>query len=168
MIAQERSISGRERDLRHFQLRQRAAGYHQHQSDMSIQLAPVVLENGDGQPVSLLPEGETSLMILLPADGLLEDPDLAHLIAQRRSVLPPHFQFVVIMDYPCGAVPDALIDREQQIRQLVGEPTAPLLLSVDSKGTVFDAIRERTTIHDWLRNVPRPRSLRVNGTGGVR
>jgi hypothetical protein len=159
-------LPGIERDQRHRISLHGTEPSARYSSEMTIHLSSISLENELGQSVALI-DGSENVMILLLSEGLLLMPGLEQRITRRREALPSEYRLIVVLGHPCGIVPGALIDREGQIRKLVDEAALPLLISIDANGSMIDIMRERDTIHDWLWNEPRPRSMRVHGAVGL-
>ena len=90
-------------------------------------------------------------------------PGIGHRIARRAETLGLGVRLVCVVEQVQSNLPSAFLDRSGQIRALSGGRQAPVLLSFDHRGHVFDVSSEVESILDWLWNDPRPHSLRASG-----
>jgi hypothetical protein len=125
----------------------------------------VVLMNKDGAQVRLDQlAGISTTMVLLISDNMRILPGIGHRIARRAETLGQGVRLVCVTERPTSGIENTFIDSSRQIFALSGGHGAPVLVSLDSRGMVFDVISDANAILDWLWNDPRPHSLRAHAS----
>lgn len=121
------------------------------------------LETADGSIIPLDRISGQTTLILLVSETMSILPGINHRISRRSQTLGDGVRLVCVSERETSALPEALIDRNHQIHRISGAHDAPLLLSLDQRGAVFDVVSDDAAIMDWLWNDPRPHSLREHG-----
>ncbi|MEJ7838560.1 MAG: hypothetical protein WKF81_07075 [Thermomicrobiales bacterium] len=123
----------------------------------------VILTKSDGGSVRLEQlAGDTTLLLVVDrAMSLL--PGLGHRILRRAETLGFGVRLICVVDQPQSSLEFAYRDPQHRIRALAGGFQAPFLLSLDTRGHVFDIMSESDAIMHWLWNDPRPHSMRAYG-----
>lgn len=123
----------------------------------------VILKRRDGtsMPLASLVAGTT--LILLVSDTMAILPGLQHRIVRRSETLGHGVSLICAAERFQSGLPDAWLDEHQQLHALSGGHAAPVLISLDRRGIVFDVVSDENAIMDWLWNDPRPHSLRATG-----
>jgi RNase P/RNase MRP subunit p29 len=125
----------------------------------------VVLTNAEGAPVRLDQlAGLSTTMVLLISDNMRLLPGIAHRIARRAETLGQGVRLVCVTERSTPGLSGAFVDSSRQIHALSGGHGAPVLVSLDARGMVFDVISDSNAIMDWLWNDPRPHSLRAHAS----
>ena len=106
--------------------------------------------------------GTTTLVLLISREMAIL-PGMEHRIARRSETLGQGVRLIPVVEHQQSELPSAFVDKEGQIRNLAGGRLAPILLSLDARGHVFDVSSEVESILEWLWNDPRPHSMRASG-----
>jgi hypothetical protein len=106
--------------------------------------------------------GTTTLLLLVSHDMAIL-PGIGHRISRRSETLGQGVRLVPVVEQPQPGLPSAFLDSDGQVRNLAGGRLAPILVSLDARGHVFDVSAEVDAIMDWLWNEPRPHSMRASG-----
>jgi hypothetical protein len=126
--------------------------------------ANVELSTPDGRTVQLESlAGATTTMVLLISEEMSLLAGIEHRIARRAEMLGRGVHLVCVAEQLLSGVPGAFIDEQKRIQAISGGHVAPILISLDPRGAVFDVVSDVSTIMDWLWNDPRPHSRRANG-----
>ena len=127
----------------------------------------LVLYRSDATTVTLEQLAGSITLVLLASREMSILPGIWHRISRRAETLGQGVRLVCIVEHPSEVLPAAFVDRDRQIRLLAGRHEAPILLSLDQRGNVFDVVSNAESIMDWLWNDPRPLSFRANGAVGL-
>jgi hypothetical protein len=126
--------------------------------------ANVELSTPDGRTVRLESlAGATTTMVLLISEEMSMLAGIEHRIARRAEMMGRGVHLVCVAEQFLSGVPGAFIDELRRIQAISGGHVAPILVSLDPRGAVFDVVSEVSTIMDWLWNDPRPHSRRATG-----
>jgi hypothetical protein len=124
----------------------------------------VELTTPDGRKVRLETlSGPTTTMVLLISEEMSLLAGIEHRIARRAEMLGRGVHLVCVAEQVLSGVPGAFLDEQRRIQAISGGHIAPILLSLDPRGLVFDVVSDVNTIMDWLWNDPRPHSRRAHG-----
>jgi hypothetical protein len=123
----------------------------------------IELLDQDNQVRNLQELAGTTTLLLLVSHEMAILPGIGHRIARRAETLGQGVRLVPVVEQPQAGLPSAFLDSDCQVRNLAGGRLAPILVSLDARGHVFDVSAEVSAIMDWLWNEPRPHSMRASG-----